>query len=105
MLIDRMRCTLRRRARGRPDSLLDEFMPLYEVREYHETRVAAPAELTLQVARELDMQDSGLIRAIFKGREILMGADSGERRQPQSFLPRCWPWAGGYWPKSRAGKS
>lgn len=72
--------------RGRPDPLLDHFMPFYEVREYHEIRVAAPADLTLAVARELDMQSSGLVRAIFKGRELLMGAAPGERRRPQSLL-------------------
>ena len=72
--------------RGHPDRLLDHFMPSYEVREYHETRVAAPADLTFAVARELDMQGSGLLRAIFKGRELLMGAAPGERRKPQSLL-------------------
>jgi hypothetical protein len=71
--------------RGHPDSLLDHFMPSYEVREYHETKVAAPADLTLAVARELDMQGSGLVRAIFRGRELLMGV-AGERRRPQSIL-------------------
>jgi hypothetical protein len=72
--------------RGLPDQILDQFMPSYEVREYHETRVAAPADLAFTVARELDMQGSGLVRAIFKGRELLMGAAPGERRQPQSLL-------------------
>ena len=32
------------------------------------------------------MQSSGLVRAIFKGRELLMGAAPGKRRQPQSLL-------------------
>lgn len=70
---------------GRPDPLLDRFMPSYEVREYHQTEVAAPAEVAFGVARELDMQKSGLVWAIFKGRELLMGADS-TRREAQSFL-------------------
>jgi len=72
--------------RGSSDPLLDRFMPTYEVREYHQTRVRAPAELTFSTARELDMQGSALIRAIFRGRELLMGADPGERKPSQSLL-------------------
>jgi hypothetical protein len=66
--------------------LLDAFMPVYEVREIHETRVAAPASLTFSVARELDMQRSPLVKAIFAGREVLMGAKSSGQREPRSFL-------------------
>jgi hypothetical protein len=71
---------------GRPDPLLDRFMPAYEVREYHQTRVPAPAELTFSVARELDIQGSGLVRAIFRGRELLMGARPSTREPEQSLL-------------------
>jgi hypothetical protein len=70
----------------RPDALLDRFMPRYEIREFHETRVAAPAEVAFAVARELDMQGSAIVRALLKGRELLMGADSTNPRQPQPFL-------------------
>lgn len=69
----------RSRRRERPDPLLDRFMPAYEVREYHHTAVAAPADIAFAVARELDMQGSAVLRAIFKGREMLMGADSAGR--------------------------
>ena len=71
--------------RGRMDPVLDRFMPSYEVREFHETRVAAPAEVTYAVAQELDMQGSPLVKAIFTGREVLMGAKTTPR-QPQSLL-------------------
>jgi hypothetical protein len=70
----------------RPDALLDRFMPRYEIREFHQTRVAAPAEVTFAVAREIDMQGSALVRAIFKGRELLMGADSTSPRPPKPLL-------------------
>jgi hypothetical protein len=70
----------------RPDALLDRFMPRYEIREFHETRVAAPAEVAFAVARELDIQGSAVVRTIFKGRELLMGADSTNPRQPQPFV-------------------
>ena len=70
---------------GRPNPLLDRFMPVYEVREYHQTEVAAPADVAFAVARDLDMQGSGVLRAIFRGRELLMGADSA-RRDAQPLL-------------------
>jgi hypothetical protein len=60
-------------------------MPAYEVREVHETKVAAPAEVAFAVAQELDMRESPLVRAIFAGREVLMGAAPTERK-PQSLL-------------------
>jgi hypothetical protein len=71
---------------GRRDPLLDRFMPTYEVREHHQTKVAAPAEVTFAVARELDMQRSGLVRAIFRGRELLLGSEPTKRERPKDFL-------------------
>ncbi len=56
------------------DMLLDRFMPKYEVGERHQIRVAAPAPLTWQAASNLDLGRSPLVRAIFHGRELLMGA-------------------------------
>ena len=67
------------------DPLLDRFMPAYEVREVHQTRVDAPAELTYTVAEALDFQESALVKGIFKGRQLLMGAEP-QPREPQSFL-------------------
>jgi hypothetical protein len=71
---------------GPRDSLLHRFMPTYEVREHHETEVAAPAEVTYAVARELNLRRSALVQAIFRGREILMGSKTTEREQQQNFL-------------------
>jgi hypothetical protein len=62
----------RARDEDEQDPVLDGFMPLYDVVERHRIRVAAPAELTLTVARELDLSDSCLVKAIFRGREIMM---------------------------------
>ncbi len=56
------------------DMLLDRFMPRYEVGERHQIRVAAPAPLTWEAARNLDFGRSPLVRGIFHGRELLMGA-------------------------------
>jgi hypothetical protein len=65
-----------------PDPLLDRYMPAYEVRERHETRVEAPADVTWAAVHDLDLRSSGLVRAIFAGRELLMRARSGAPREP-----------------------
>ncbi|HJR15673.1 MAG TPA: hypothetical protein VJ808_02375 [Gemmatimonadales bacterium] len=70
----------------RRDPLVDSFMPKYELREVHETKVAAPAELTYIVARKLDLRKSTIVRAIFTGRELLMGAEHRKREHADSFL-------------------
>lgn len=67
------------------DMLLDRFMPAYEVGERHQTRVAAPASVTWQAASDLDFGRSPLVRAIFQGRELLMGAHPARRTQ-RKFL-------------------
>lgn len=56
------------------DELLDRFMPDYEVVERHSIRVAAPASETFAAARAMDLQDSAIVRAIFKTRELVLGA-------------------------------
>ena len=71
---------------GHPDPLLDRLMPTYEVREQHEIKVAAPAEVTDAVARELNLRGSALVRAIFRGRELVMGSKPTRREQQQNFL-------------------
>jgi len=65
-----------------PDPLLDRHMPAYEVRERHETRVEAPADVTWASMHDLDLRRSGLVRAIFAGRELLMRARPAARREP-----------------------
>src|SRR6187399_1902933 len=51
------------------DSLLDRFMPSYDVAERHHVRVAAPSALTLAAARQMDLLHSPSVRAIIKARE------------------------------------
>ena len=72
--------------RGPRDPLLDRFMPTYEIREVHQTRVVAPAEVTYDVARGLDLRRSGIVKAIFAGRELLMGSEPSERQGASGFL-------------------
>ena len=54
------------------DPLLDRFIPVCDVNEVHETTVDAPAANTYSSALALDFQESAIVRAIFRGREILL---------------------------------
>jgi hypothetical protein len=60
------------------DPYLDRFMPDYEIVERHQVRVAAPADMTLQAATEADLQQSGIVRAIFTAREWVLGAEPAD---------------------------
>ncbi len=68
------------------DPLLDQFIPVYEVVERHHVRIAAPAEIALAAATEMDLQQSAIIRAIFKGREWIMGSRATHDQVPRAFL-------------------
>jgi hypothetical protein len=70
----------------RRDSLLDRFMPAYEVLEVHETDVAAPAAVTYSAAHDLDLRRSGVIQALFRGRELLMRSTPTRREAQPTFL-------------------
>ena len=68
------------------DPLLDRFLPAYEIVERHQIRVAAPAAVTLDVARDADLQASPAVRSIIRAREIILGATPGDRRRPRGLL-------------------
>jgi len=59
-------------ARAKAPSILDRFMPEFEVAERHEIAVAAGAPITFQVACHLDMLRSRVIRSIFAARDVVM---------------------------------
>ncbi len=58
---------------------LDRFLPRADVRERHEVVVRAPADLVFDLARHLDLRSVAPIRAIFRLRELLLGARRRER--------------------------
>jgi hypothetical protein len=74
------------RTAGGDDLTLDRFMPEYDVAEHHQTDVAAPADVTFQAASEMDLQQSPIIRAIFKSRELIMRAQPARVERPRAFL-------------------
>jgi hypothetical protein len=68
------------------DPLLDMFMPDCEIGDYHKIRVAAPAEVALSAATEVDLEDSAIIRGIFKGRELLLRSRADSTIRPRGLL-------------------
>jgi hypothetical protein len=68
------------------DPLLDRFMPVYEVAERHHISIAAPAEITFSAASNMDLLKSRIIRAIFWGREVVLGSKPEDSTLPQSLL-------------------
>jgi len=65
-----------RRPKDNPDTLLDRYLPNFDVQEVHEIRVAAPADFTFESLMTLDILQSPIVRAIFRGRELMLRADS-----------------------------
>jgi hypothetical protein len=68
------------------DDLLDRFMPVYDVVDRHHIRVAAPGPVTLAVAQELDLFDAPLVRAVFRGRQLMLRAAADPRPRPRGLL-------------------
>ena len=74
-------------SRGRKnDPLLDQFMPAYEVAKCQWARVAASADITLAAACDQDLQQSNIVRAIFKGRELILGSEPEKNALPRGLL-------------------
>ena len=68
------------------DDLLDRFMPTYDVVERHDIAVAAPPAVVLSAAKEQDLMRLPLIRAIFRARELALGASPARTVQPPGLL-------------------
>jgi hypothetical protein len=73
-------------AGGEADALLDQFMPTYEVMERHGVHVKAPAATTLSAAADMALDDSAIVRAVIRAREVILGATPDTRTQRQGLL-------------------
>ena len=78
--------TLRRLVSGRQTRCSFASSPMDEVAERHQVRVMASAEIALSAAAETDLQQSPLIRAIFRAREFVLGGSAGTERRPNGLL-------------------
>lgn len=67
------------------DPSLDRFIPAYEVAERHYVRVAAPAAITLAAACDMDLQQSRIVRTIFRGREVILGSQPEKTARPKGL--------------------
>jgi len=77
------------------DSLLDHFISTYEVVERHHVRIVAPAEITFSAACNMNLQQSAVVRAIFKGRELILGGEPEERPCPLGLVAQAKVWGWG----------
>ena len=68
------------------DPLLDRFMPAYDIAERHHIGVTAPADITFAAACETNLMQSGIARAIFKAREVILGAKPDNATRPRGIL-------------------
>ena len=84
------------------DASLDRFMPEYQIVERHHVNVAAPADAHSARPMNMDLEDSYVIRAIFKGRELLLGADAGQETSVRGLVAVTKDWDGACLPKSPA---
>lgn len=71
---------------ARKDSLLDRFIPDPEVVEHHEIAIAAPADVVLTTAKELELLQSPLVRALVRARELALGGEPDTRTHPTRLL-------------------
>jgi hypothetical protein len=62
------------------DPLLDSFVPEYEVYDRHATHVDAPAAVVLGAAKDMELEDSRIIRSVFRMRELLLGSGKSPER-------------------------
>jgi hypothetical protein len=68
------------------DMLLNRFMPEYDVVERHSIRIAVPAEVTFAAAQEMDLNESGIVRAIIRARELILGSKVASDPAPPGLV-------------------
>jgi hypothetical protein len=58
-------------------------------------RVAAPAETTFSAACSMNLQQSAIVRAIFKGRQLILSGKAEERSSPRGLVAQAKAWGWG----------
>lgn len=64
--------------------LTDKYLPKFDVREYHETRVNAPADAAYDALRSLDLNRSWIVRTLFAIRTLPSRLQPGKSPAPES---------------------
>jgi hypothetical protein len=73
-------------SRDEEDRLLDRFMPAYDIVDRHCIRVEAPAAVTLAIARDMELFQLPVVRAIVRGRELVLRAGADDQPRPRGLL-------------------
>ena len=71
---------------GVRDPWLDRLIPDYDIVERHGIRVDAPPEVTFDAACQVDFQESAVIRAIVRARELMLGTRPGPAASARGLL-------------------
>jgi hypothetical protein len=81
-------------AQARGANTMDDLMPVYDVEERWCLPVHAPAERTFAAACSLVMLQSGVIRAIFTLRQLVLGSRQYEERCSLGLVEqaKAWGW-------------
>jgi hypothetical protein len=77
------------------ESQLDQFIPEYEVVERHGLRVAAPAGIAFEAACDMNIQQSAIVRAIFRTRALVLRSKSDEETRLLGLLEQAKAWGWG----------
>lgn len=71
------------------DALLDRVMPSYDVRTQHCIGVNAPAAATFAAIQGTDIEGSPIVRALFRAREVLLGAKHEPLNLPDGLFEQA----------------
>lgn len=69
-------------------SLLDPYIPVFDILERHSIRIHAPPERVFAAACDIDIDRIWLSRMIFRLREFLFGSHAPEPNLPQGFIAK-----------------
>jgi len=68
------------------DPLLDQFLPSPEVAEHHQIDIAAPAAVVMATAKEFELMESPVVRAIIAARALALGGEPDSRVHPTRLI-------------------
>ncbi|HVA26841.1 MAG TPA: NAD(P)H-dependent oxidoreductase [Candidatus Baltobacteraceae bacterium] len=72
------------KARG-DDALLDRVMPRYEVGVHHEVEIRAAVDVAFEAMQHTDFEQSLVVKALLRAREIILGAAHETRAMPSGL--------------------
>jgi len=73
-------------ARPGRNTLLDRFIPEPEAVEHHYIAINAPPDIVLATAKEMELLNSPMVRALIKARELVMGGTPDPRPHPTQLM-------------------